>query len=792
MFKHNLLITYRSFLRDKSTFLINLIGLSTGLASVMLIFLWVNDEMSIDKFHENDERLYQIMTNLETPNGISTFELTPSLFAEDVAEKLPEIELATNASVSFMRPDGIVLDGTERIPTKGMFVNENFFDVFSYNILEGEKSNMLDSKGKAVISKKLANILYDSPNEAIGKIITWETQFFDTTFQVSGVFDDVPESATTQFDVVIQFDWLIDGNNDVATWSDGNAETYVVLKEGTDVKKFGDKVAGYLRTKHDFWGPSTLFTRKYSDKYLYGNFEEGIQVGGRISYVKQFSIIALFILLLSCINFMNLSTAQASKKMKEIGVKKALGGSRKMLIFQYFGETLIMVSLSVMVAGVIVFFLLPSFNELTGKTLELSLNLERALAILGIVFFTGIIAGSYPALYLSGFNPLEVLKGKLNPSTGEAWIRKGLVIFQFALSVIFIVGVLVIGKQMDYTRTKNLGYDRDNILTFQRPMHQDDPSVFLSEVKSIPGVLKASQMAGDILSGASIQKGYSWRGQEADEAISFKAPMVGYGTIETLGMELIKGRSFSKEYQDDPSKIILNESAVKMMGLENPIGKRISKDVYQAREEREVIGVVKDFHYGSLHHKVEPLVLRFRNFGLNNLVKVKAGTEAATIRSVEQVFKKFHPDYPFEFSFLDSDYQQLYNSESRVATLSKYFGILAIIISCLGLFGLTAFVSEQRSREIGIRKALGQGSMDISFMLSSEFAKLVLVSILFGLPIAYLVTTDWLSSFAYKIDLSPSLFLLSGVVVLIVAIITVSSQSLKAAFKNPIEALRQE
>ncbi len=488
---------------------------------------------------------------------------------------------------------------------------------------------------------------------------------------------------------------------------------------------------------------------------------------------------------------MNLSTARASKKMREIGVKKAIGASRGTLVVQFLGESILMAFLSLIVAVLLVTLLLPRFGAITGKALYLDVGLEVMVAIIGIVLFTGIISGSYPAFYLSRFNPVMALRGKQGTASSEQWIRNGLVIMQFAISVIFIVGILVIDRQIGFARTKNLGYDRDNVIVFQREgRHDFDPEVFLSELNSLPGVVTAASMPGSILDGTDNQSGYSWRGLESDREYVFKAPRVGYGVIETLGMEMFMGRPFSRDRNDDNSKIVLNESAVKMMGLEDPIGRTIR----YGDGEQEIIGVVKDFHYGSIHNRIEPLIFRFRGpgDGKNVMAKIKAGRERATISQIEGLYEEFHPRYPFEYSFLDSDYQALYESENRVSVLSKCFTVVAIIISSLGLFGLAAFTAERRKKEIGIRKVLGQSAPQVVRMLSGEFIKLVLISIALATPVAYLLSNSWLSGFAYHIELKVWYFLGAGLMALSIALATVAGYSIRTANINPVETLKEE
>lgn len=787
MFRHNLLITYRSFLRDKTSFLINLIGLSSGLACVLLIYLWVNDEVSIDRFHEKDNQLYQVMTNFHGPDAIETWETTPILLAETFMEKFPEVESATLTNNRHW-PIGNISHEDNAFDATRLFADERFFEIFSYDLIQGNRKEVLADKNNIVLSEKLAKKLFNSTTDVVGKTVEWSNPYFKGTFLVSGIFETPPANSTKQFDAVIHYDWVIKGDRWAANWNTNAAETFLVLREGANIDEFNDRIEKFMWSKVPDRKTNSLFIQQYSQKYLNGRYENGILVGGRIEYIRYFSIIALFILLIACINFMNLSTAQASRKMKEIGVKKTIGASRKVLMLQFLSESMLMVILASVTAIGLVYLFLPQFNEITGKPLLLTLRLEVLIPLLGIVLFTGLIAGSYPAFYLSGFRPIAVLKGKLNNSTGELWVRKGLVVFQFALSVIFIVGVWIVNAQMDYTQSKNPGYSRDNVISFQRPRHHDDLEVFLSELQGIAGVAHVSNMAGDILSGNNDQGGYSWRGQESDEKWIFKSPQIGFDVIETLGMEIVAGRSFSREHGDDDSKAIFNESAIKMMQLEDPIGKMID----HAGGKEEIIGVVADFHYGSLHHKVKPLVFRLGHWGRDILVKIKPGTEKNTIEQIEERYEEFHPGYAFNFSFLDDDNQRLYEAESRVAVLSKFFAGLAIIISCLGLFGLAAFTAERRSKEIGIRKILGSSVWGIIKLLSTDFTKMVFLAIVLALPISYLLAHRWLENFAYKIEMEWWFFAGAALITLLIAWLMIGFQTLKAARINPAECLRDE
>jgi ABC-type antimicrobial peptide transport system permease subunit len=794
MLRHSFLIIFRNIKRNKSSFFINLVGLSTGLACALFIYLWVNDELSIDKFHKKDSRLYQVMANFESPQGIQTKKITPIIMADAIAEEFPEVEyaVATNAFLFYVK-EGLFINGDDQLKAKGMFASEDFFNVFSYNLIQGDINTALINKNKIVISESLAKRIFNTTENIVGKTIEWDHPYFDGVFQVSGIFEDTPANSTNQFDVVFNIENLMENDAFARGWGAFYSETCLLLKEGTNVEQLNKKIAGYLKSKDNSNESVTIFLQQFSDKYLYGNYENGVISGGRIAYVKLFSVIAVLILLIACINFMNLSTAKASTRIKEIGIKKTIGAKRKSLIAQYLLESLAITFLSLLVAFIIIELLLPQFNAITQKEISINYNFTFILTVLSITVFTGLLSGSYPALYLSRLNPVRVLKGKLKMSFAEIFVRKGLVVFQFALSIIFIVSVFVVNKQIEFTQTKNLGYDRDNILCFQwkQPFNSDQAGnrfeTFILEVKNIPGVVNAANMGGSILKEFPGQTGCSWSEQESDKSYLFKAPFVSYDFIETLGLKIIEGRSFSRDFNNSNEEfnILLNEAAVKMMGLDDPINMQIRFDM-------NIIGVVKDFNYGSLHASIEPLILRFRRFNENVLVKIKAGTEKNTIDKLEKIYKKFNTGQPFEFTFMDDDYQVLYDSEIRTGKLSKYFAGFAIIISCLGLFGLASFTAQKRRKEIGVRRVLGSSEIGIIYLLSTDFIKLIVLSIIIAIPLSYFITKNWLEGFAYRIDVTWWMFVLSGAIALAIALATVSFQAIKAATANPVEALRNE
>lgn len=790
MFRHNLLLIYRNFQRFKSTFFINLIGLSTGLACALLIYLWVSDELSIDKFHEKDNQLFQVMEHQQHAGSIRVTNSTPGLLAEVLVEEMPEVEYAVVATPVYWFEKFTLSVADNNVKAAGQYASKDYFNMFSYDLIQGDENQVLADKNFIVLSEELAMNLFNTTENIIGKAVEFQ---HEKQFLVSGIFKGTPANSTDQFDFVLSFEVFKDLNPGVLKWGNSGPNTFVLLEEGTNIGQFNDKIAGLIKIKHTDTH-RTLFARPYSDKYLYGNYENGVQTGGRIEYVRLFSIIAIFILIIACINFMNLSTAKASRRIKEVGIKKAIGAARKTLILQYLGESMLMTFLSLLTAIVLVVLFLPQFNQITGKHLALDFDATLILSLLGITFFTGLMAGSYPALYLSSFSPVAVLKGgailgKFNSVVGELWARKGLVVFQFTLSVILIVSVLVVYKQIEFVQTKNLGYNKENILYFEREGRlEKNLETFLLEMKNIPGIVSASSIGQSMVGGGNTTT-LDWEGKNPDDIIAFAGRPVNYDIIEMLGIEIVAGRSFSRNFSTDSSAIILNEAAVDVMGIKDPVG----KVVRLWDNDMQIIGVVKNFHYESLHEEVKPLFFVLNpEYTEKIMAKVEAGRERETIEQLQAFYQTYNPGFTLDYEFLDEDYQTLYVAEQRVATLSKYFAGLAILISCLGLFGLASFTAERRLKEIGIRKILGSSDFSIVYLLSKDFTKMVITAIAIALPFSYFIAARWLESFAYSIDLEWWFFIGAGLIALFIAWFTVGLQTVKAAKINPAQCLRDE
>ncbi len=792
MIKHNILLYFRKIRNHKTTFLINLVGLSSGLACVLLVYLWVSDELAMDKFHEHDERLYQVRRNVpRAPGVLATVSSNSSLMLTALQEEVPEVELATAVYELFNM--SLLKSEKKKLSASGVMASEDFFSVFSYPLVSGDKNTVLSDVNSVVVSNKLAINFFGEGVDPIGKTLAVKDgeEEIDAVFTISGVFD-IPRNSSQQFDFILPYKTFLKYRDpDDIAWYSNSSSIYVLLMPQTNIDAFNEKMVDFVAKRHEYVkGEQVLFT-KFSEDYLRGNYENGRQIGGRINYVILFSIVALFVLAIACINFMNLSTARATRRLKEVGIKKAVGANRKSLIVQFLSESLLLSFFSLGCAVLIVLALLPWFNTITGKELTFSIEGNIIASLLLIALLTGLLSGSYPALYLTKFNAVNVLRGKINTSLGELFARKGLVIFQFSVSILLIVAVSVIYMQLDYVQSKNLGYNKDNVLIFEiQDGLTGKVDVFLERAKQLPGVVNATYMQGEMTNFSNASGGHKWPGQtEESKHISFRHAHVGPEFIETMGIELKEGRTYINEKPNNESKIILNETAVEVMGLENPIGTIID----MRGPNREIIGVVKDFHIRSLYEKIAPMALLCRTEWISNIVvKIKAGEEKTAITSIEKLYNDFNPGLAFDFQFLDNQYQELYTSEQRVSTLSKYFAGMAILISCLGLFGLAAFSAERRRKEISIRKVLGQTVSQVTIMLSGEFMKLVLISILIALPIAYLLATNWLSQFAFRISLHAGYFIGAGVAAILVALLTVGSQAINAANKNPVHALKDE
>jgi len=785
MLKGIFTIAWRNLRKDRLFTLLNLLGLSTGLACALLIFLWIRDEKQINHFNIKDDRLYQVFININDNGVIHTMDQTQGLLAQSLKNEIPGIEYATSIlPASWFNNAGVLSFGENHLKAAGQFISKDFFDVFTCKLLYG---NAAADKHSILISDKMAQKLFPQEQDAVGKTIHWEQGEFSDDYAIAGVFQAPPANATEQYDLLLDYTLFLDKRKELTQWSNFDPKTYVIADKSVAPTTLQSRIKDFIKTKDKATNASLLLA-KYSDTYLYNKYENGQQSGGRIAYVQLFSIIALFILIIACINFMNLSTAKAASRVKEVGVKKAVGASRGLLILQYLSESILLSLLALFIAIILIILLLPMFNHITSKQLQLWPSVSIIFSFIGIALLTGLVAGSYPALYLSGFKPAVALKGKLRTALGEVMTRRGLVVFQFVLSVSFIISVLIIYKQMAYIQQRNLGYNRAHLIHFEVPTGQIGNMVsFLALVRNQTGVQDASSYYHNFTGNHGAMGGMSWPGKVDNMNINFSNLEVGYGYLEVMGVQLAAGRYFSRDSRAD-HEIIFNETAIRQMGIKDPIGKTVRFwDM-----KKVIVGIAKDFNYESLYQSVKPAFFQSYPVMPNFVVKIAPGRDEATIQQVKQLYEQHFQGLTFDYHYIDEDYQALYASEKRVSDLCRYFGGLTILISCLGLFGLAAFTAQRRQKEIGIRKAIGASAGNIVTLLSADYFKLTGIAMVIAFPLAGWMMFQWLQTFAYRIQIGADVYLITGLATLFITFTTISYQSIKAALTNPVKSLQTE
>lgn len=778
-------IAFRNLVHNKTFSAINIVGLALGMGCSLIIMLWVQDELNKDRFHENDGRLYRVLANQQYAGEINTLPSAPGILAENIVRDIPEIELASQmlweSSIMFAADN--IID-----KEKGRFVQRDFLKMFSFPLVNGNRETALANPDGLVISQKLAN-KYFKGQSPIGKTLRIDNTF---DLMVTGVLAEIPEASSLKFDFLINYDLWQKQSEWSKDWGNSGPYCYVLLNPNASLEKVNAKIKNYVKTK-DPKSNVELLLQNYGQSYLYSNWEGGQQAGGRIEYVKIFSIVAVFILFIACINFMNLATARSVKRAREIGVRKVVGAHRVGLMGQFMCESMLITFFALILAVVLTYVLLPSFNSLTEKRLSLNfVNPTSVLFLLGLTLLTGLLAGSYPALFMSSLNPVVVLKGALKFKSGATYFRKGLVVFQFGLSIMLILSMIVVSRQIDYIQKKNLGYERENLLYM--PLEgelQKNFQTFKRELEKQPGIHSVSCSQSEPLEVGSSTGGVRWPGKDSTQKVLFSQNPVSYDYIKTMGIKLVDGRDFSTSFGGDTSNYIINEAAARKMGYLDPVGKEVGK----GKRKGIIVGLMKDFHHHSLHVAIEPLILELQrgheNWG-SVLIRVEAGQTRQALKSMENIFKQFNPKFPFRYSFTDQEFANYYKAENTVSNLSNYFGFLAILISCLGLFGLASFMAAQRRKEIGIRKVLGASVSGIIGMLSRDFIQLVHVAALFAFPMAWYFLEGWLEKYAYRIGIEWWYFVAALVAALLVTLLTIIFQSVKAATADPVRSLKTE
>lgn len=781
-------VAFRQLWRNRRFSAINIAGLSLGMACSLLTFLWVADEYSVDGFFKNEDHLYIVYNRYFTNGSASAGYSTTGLLAEELKRKIPEIESA--CSYAWTVPSTFSV-GDKILEADANHASGDYFDMFSYPLLAGDAKSALASPVSMAISRKMAVAFFGSPEAAIGRTIRYENQ---KDFMVSAVFEDLPRNASERFDCLINYTSFLQENDWLRIWGNNGPFTYILLRPGANPAVVSKLITHFL----DAYIPPTasfreeLGLQRFGDRYLHSSFSGGYPDGGRIEYVRLFGAIALFILLIACINFMNLSTARSTKRAREIGVRKVIGAVRGLLISQFIGESILLAFFAVLLAIGLVMLALPSFNVLAGKTIRLPYDQWRFWSCaLGLAVVTGAISGSYPALILSAFRPVMVLKSAFISGGGSLWFRRGLVIFQFMLSITLIIATLFIERQIRYIRTKNLGYDRENLLYI--PLNGDLAAkfdLFKRAALQQPGVTAVSKMSESPTAIGGVSQDLDWEGKDPTLVPKITEAAVGYDFIPTMKLQIIKGRDFSTSFGADTNNYIINESAVAEIGYKDPIGRSLTF----WRRKGTIIGVVKDFHFQSLHEAIGPLLLRMgpSDDYSNALVRIRPGQMHVAIEGLEKLVKSLNPKFLFSYRFADEEYAKLYKSDLVTGRLVVLFSVLAIFISCLGLFGLSLFSVELRTKEIGIRKVLGADTASLFALMTKEFLVLVAAAFILAAPFAWWAMNNWSAQFAYRVTVSWWLFVLSGGLALLIALATVAAQALRAANANPTRILRPE
>lgn len=786
MLLHHFKTAFRLAVRHKGYALLNLSGLVVGLASCLLILLWVNDELSVDKFHVKSDRLYQVFRDMVQASGeIETTEAIPQPLELELKNSYPEVEHVTILSWEL---ELLFRLDNEALYETGRYASAEFFQVFSFPFLAGDPATALTEVHNVAISRRLAEKFFgDTWQEAIGKNITIDER---QEFTVTGVFENPPATSSLDFDFILPAQEYIQRNDWVEDWFSGGFRMYLTLKEGADADAVKGRIHQEVNKHTDYAADEPIYLQRFADHYLYSDFQKGVASGGRIEYVRILTAIAFFILLIACINFMNLATARSSTRAREIGVKKVMGAQRASLGMQFFMESFLHALISMGLGLAIVYLSLPFFNDLTGKTLTLDFTNEKLwMGIVGITIATGLLSGSYPALLLSSFKTINSLKGKGRQGARGINLRHGLATFQFALSIFLIGGTIVVSRQMDYILSKDLGLDKENVVMvgLEGDLFGKN-EVYRTALKQIPEVKDVTFTSGNPLSYGSSTSGAMWEGKNPGDVVEINVLSVDSDFLRTMDIDLVAGEDFTNNFKSDSAHFLINEVLAGIMGFDNPVGKKLS--VW--RTDGTITGVVRDFHMSSLYDPIQPLIIRFNPKSTGSaFIRTQGSTQQALTR-IEEVTREINPAFPFRYSFLGQEYASRYEGERAVSALVDVFAIVSIFLSCLGLLGLSSFSADQRSKEIGIRKVHGARVSGLVFLLSQSYTRIIAVAFIIATPISYFYMQHWLSNFAFKTELSLFHFVVSGFVAFTLGALTVGIKSYQAATANPVKTLKEE
>jgi len=789
MIKNYLKTAIRNLWKTKTYSFLNIFGLAVGVACAGFIFLWVEDELSYNHNNAKRDQLHRVLENQAYEGKTYTFTATPGLLAETMKNEIPGIKNSCRLTWSqytlFSKNDKTIYE-------TGYYADSALFSMFTLPFTQGTKERAFDQLHSLVISEKMAARFFPRENNIIGKTLKVDNK---EDYVISGVMKDLPENSSFQFDWLAPFKIYLDKNSWLQQWGNNGIQTLVELNEKANVETINQKLKGYIKSK-DTSAIAEPFLLSMNDWRLRSNFEEGKQTGGRIQYVRMFSIIAWIILLIGCINFMNLATARSEKRAREVGVRKVMGAHKPNLISQFIGEAVFISFLSVALAVVMMYLLLPFFNTVVAKQLAIDLtNGYHIFSLVAIALICGLVAGSYPAIYLSSFNPIKVFKGLNVKGSTPVIIRKGLVILQFTISIFLIIGTIIIYQQIEHIKNRELGYNKANLIQTGLRGNMDEKFPVIKQDLLGTGYVQNVAMSNlnQLYMGSSTND-FRWDGKDPAKKNLVTQDYITPEYISTIGIKIKQGRDFHPVAANDSLSVIINETLANMIG-KDPVGKILYRDTSATGAiPYTIVGVTKDFVFDDMYGKPDPLAFMCypQYFGYMYIrLKPQINVEKA-IPKIETVIKSNNPGYPFNYIFTDEEFDKQFKSETLIGKLSRVFSLLAIIISCLGLFGLATYTAERRTKEIGIRKVLGASVAGITGLLSKDFLRLVLISALIAFPLSWWFMHKWLQNYAYRISINWWVFIVAGVLALLIALITISFQSIRAAVANPVKSLRTE
>jgi ABC-type antimicrobial peptide transport system permease subunit len=786
MFRNYFLITLRNIFKNGFYSFINITGLAIGISCSLLILLWVSDEMSFDKFIPKSDRIYQVWAKAEFNNDISSWTSVPMPTYE--AMKTADNNIV-NATIADWGGEQLVTVGDNRLLKRGFRVGSEFLEIFEFPLLAGSATTVLDDPTSIVISQELATMLFGE-EDPINQVIRLNDE---SDMKVTGVLQDVPKNSSFQFDFLVSWQYYMQTSNWVMNskdnWGNYSFQVFVELDDPANMSKVDEVIRPMLTENGEDDIPREFFLYPMLRWRLFSNFERGKESGGMNDYVQLFSIIAVFIIVIACINFMNLATARSERRAKEVGIRKSIGSKRYELIMQFMGESLFISLLAYVVAILLAQLLIPFYNELVDKQLFIDYTSSQfVIYSLLIILITGVLSGSYPALYLSSFQPVKVLKGKVSTGKNGSLPRKVLVTIQFGFSILLIIGTLVILQQIDMVRNRELGYDQEKLITIRYTEEiEKNYDVLKTELLRSGAISSMTKSNSDVTS-INSNNFLGWPGKPEDERVIFTTVATEYDYAKTMGIKMLMGRDFSKDFISDTSAIIVNKAALELMDLEEPIGTEL--DLWG--EKRPLIGVIDDVLMGSLYREVKPMFLILNPNWAGSVTIRLQGDVAAALAEVEDKFKIYNSAYPFEYTFVDDDFAEKFKTINMTSTLASLFATLTIVITGLGLFGLAAFTAEQRTKEIGVRKVLGASVSSLISLISKDFSKLVIVSFLIASPLAWWLLNMYLERYPIRIEIGWWIFPITGMVSLLFALFIVVTQVFKAAKANPVTSLRNE